>query len=471
MNRRSRSTAAESTRSLRRQLLAPLLWVWLLGVAGAALGAYALARSSANTAFDHGLQDRASALAAKLVWTDRGPLLDLSRQTLELLTWDSQERNSFVVLDERGRVLAGDAGLPRPELRHRSFGSPELFDAEHQGQRLRGAQFSVLSPMLDRSVSIIVVQTRHKRDRLVRDMLFAMALPTLGLGLLTFALLGWGVGRGLLPLREVAREVARRAPSDLRPLPIERVPAEARPLIERINSLLAEVQESIALQRRFVADAAHQLRTPVAGLRVLTQELAAELGPQAGPAAPLLDALLSSSDRLTRLTGQLLSLVRSQGALSFEGEAAAMDLRPLLHRAAEPLALRAARAGRSLLLEMPDKPVAARAHELWLGEAVTNALDNALRYGGPHIVLRLLPLGQGAAIEIEDDGPGVAAQDLPRLAEPFWRGERADTRNDGGTGLGLAIAYEIVTRLGGRWQAQTRPELAGFRLRWELVAA
>ncbi len=459
--------------SLRRQLLAPLGWIWLLGMLLAALGAYVLASRSANAAFDRSLQDQARALATKIVWTDRGPLLDMSRQALELFSWDSTERNSFVVLDERGQALAGDASVPRPELRHHSFEKPLLFDGTHHGDTVRGAFFSLSSPMLDRTVSIAVVETRHKRARLVRDVLVAMALPTLALGLLTFTMLGWGVGRGLQPLREVAREVARRAPSDLRPLPIEGVPAEARPLIERINSLLAEVQAAIASQRRFVADAAHQLRTPVAGLRVLTQELALELGQLQAQGSerswePLVAALLNASDRLSRLIGQLLSLVRSQGALSLEGQAEVLDLRPLLREATEPHALRAARAGINLSLEMPETPVPALAHTVWLGEALSNALDNALRYGGSSIVLRLQALADGALIEIEDDGPGVAPQDLPRLAEPFWRGERADRRSDGGTGLGLAIAYEVVTRLGGQWTAQTRPELDGFRLSWRL---
>jgi two-component system sensor histidine kinase TctE len=464
--------------SLRRQLLLPLAWIWLLGLVAAVAGASWLANASANSAFDRGLQDETAALAAKLVWTDRGPLLDISRQAMELSNWDGETPNRFVLLDESGRVLAGDAAVPRPALRDQSFGQPQLFDAQFQGQRVRGAQFSVSSPMLDRSVTLIKVETGHKRGRLQRDMLLAMAAPTVVIAALTVSLLNWGIRRGLAPLRAVAHEVEGRAPSDLRPLPVEGVPAEAAPLIERINSLLADVQQSVAVQRRFVADAAHQLRTPVAGLRVLTQELAFELSQseRAQPLAwqPLLSALLRSSDRLTRLIGQLLSLVRSQAAhLSFDGEPAQQDIRPILREAAEPYALRAARLGRSLLLEMPDLPVPARADSLWLGEALANLLDNALRYGGTQIVVTVRALAGAVQIDIADDGAGVAPADLPRLTEAFWRGERADTRGDdgsGGSGLGLAIAYEVITKLGGQWSAQTRPEFAGLRIRWRLPA-
>lgn len=461
--------------SLRRQLLLPLAGLWLLGLAAAVAVASWLATASANAAFDRGLQDETVALAAKLVWTDRGPLLDISRQAMELLNWDGETPHSFVLLDEAGHVLAGDAAVPRPDLRHQSFAQPQLFDAEFQGQRVRGAQFSLRSPMLDRSVTIIKLEASPKRGRLFRDVLLAMLLPTLVISALTVALLNWGIRRGLAPLRAVAREVERRAPDDLRSLPIEGVPAEAAPLIERINSLLADVQQSVSVQRRFVADAAHQLRTPVAGLRVLTQELEFELsqyqGVQASSWQPLLSALLQSSDRLARLIGQLLSLVRSQGAQqTLDGEPAYQDIRPLLREAAEPFALRAARLGRSLLLEMPHAPVLARADSLWLGEALANVLDNALRYGGEQIVVTVQILADAVQIDIEDDGAGVAAADLPRLTEAFWRGERADTRGDdgGGSGLGLAISHEVLTRLGGTWAAQTRPEFAGLRIRWTL---
>lgn len=455
-------------RSLRRQLLAPLVWTWGLGTLAAGVAAYWIASASADAAFDRGLQDETSALAAKMVWTDRGPWLDISRQTLELLTWDNTERNSFVVLDEAGHVLAGDNQVPRPELRHHSFARPVLFDADYRGEAVRGALFSLTSPMLDRSVSIVVVETRNKRTRLVRDVLLALAAPLLGLGGLSLALLAWGIRRGLQPLREVAQQASRRAASDLRPLPLDGVPREALPLIERINQLLADVQQSVALQRRFVADAAHQLRTPVAGLRVLTQELALELGDHPEAVAPLVAALLNSTERMSRLIGQLLALTRSGAALSLEGEAQVLDIRPLLREAAEPLALRAARSGRNLELELPDEPVLARAHPLWLGEALANVLDNALRYGGPNIRVGVQRTEEGAAVQVDDDGPGVAPQDLPRLCEPFWRGERADTRPQDGTGLGLAIAHDIVTRLGGRWRSHTRPEVPGFRIRWAL---
>lgn len=462
--------------SIRRQLLRPLLWTWLFGTVAAVAGAYFLARGSAHAAFDRSLQDECTALAAKVVWSDRGPLLDLTRQARELVTWDTEDRNSFAMADADGNVLAGDATVPIPQRRGRkTFEQPVLFDATYENEPVRGAVFSVASPMLDRSVAIVVVETKRKRTVLVRDIQLGIMLPALALGTLTFLLLGWGIRRGLQPLRDVAREVAGREAADWRPLALQHVPAEAVPLIERINMLLADVQQSVSLQRRFVADAAHQLRTPVAGIRVLAQELERELltldAGGAEPWRPLLQQLLRSSERLSRLIGQLLSLARSETALSVNAEQAPMDVVPLVREAAEPFVLRSLKEGRSIVLDAPDGAVVARAHGLWLGEVLANLLDNAFRYGGPHVVLRVRPLEEGGAvIQVEDDGAGVPAEQLPRLFEPFWRGERADLRNDGGTGLGLAIAREIVERLGGALEVVSRPEFAGMRFSVTLQA-
>ncbi len=458
--------------SLRRRLLVPLMWTWGVGLLAAIGGATLLARNAAERAFDRSLQDEASALAAKVTWSDRGPLLDVSRQTLELLTWDSADRNAFAMVDLDGNALAGDAGVPVPADRRHSFARPQLFDAQFQGEPVRGAVFSVTSPMIDRMVSIVVVETRRKRVDVVRDLQIGAVLPALAMGVVTFALIGWGVSRGLRPLHELGSEVAQRDVNDWRPLPLARVPAEAAPFIERINRLLAGVQQSVMLQRRFVADAAHQLRTPVAGIRVLAQELERELAAVPGEGwRPLLDELSRTSERLTRLIGQLLSLARSETALSVNAEHRPQDIVPLLREATEPLVLQGLREGRSIELEAPPAPVVARAHPIWLGEVVVNLLDNARRYGGPHIQLRVRARPEGGAeVLVEDDGEGVAPEHLPRLFEPFWRGERADLRNDGGTGLGLAIAREIVERLGGTLHARTRPEFAGMQFVVTLAA-
>lgn len=468
------------TRSLAHRLLLPLAWIWLIGIALASLGAYGIAREAGERAFDRSLQDEASALAAKVTWSDRGPLLDVSRHTLELLTWDRDSRNGFVLVDLDGMPLAGDGSVPVPAFTVESLKQPVLFNDRYRGVPVRGAVFSVTSPMIDRTVSIVVVETTRKRQELTRDVQLAIVLPGLGLGLVTFLLLSWGVQRGLSPLRQLGGEIALRELHDWRPLSLHKVPAEVVPMVERINTLLLDVQLSVALQRRFVADAAHQLRTPVAGIRVLAQELDRELAaveqasgraPTTGGWRPLMAELRRSTERMARLTSQLLSLAGSETALTLDAEHRPQDIVPLLREATEPLVLQGLRQGRSIELEAPPQPVVARAHPLWLGEVVNNLLDNAQRYGGQRIVLRVQPLPQGGAeVIVQDDGPGVTAEQLPRLFEPFWRGDSADLRDDGGTGLGLAIAREIVERLGGTLDALSRPQVEGIRFTIRLTA-
>ncbi len=469
--------APRSGPSVRSQLLRPLLWSWLVGLLAAVIGSYSLAKTSANLAFDRGLQDEVSALAAKLTWSDRGPLLDLSRQTMEILTWDREDRNGFVMVDADGNALAGDARVPLPDgaLRQQSFEQPRVFDANFDAEPVRGVVFSVTSPMLDRSVSIVVVETRRKRQALMRDLQLSIVLPAVALGSVTFGLIGWAIRRGLQPLREVASQVARRDTQDWRPLPMGNVPKEAAPLIDRINLLLAEMEQAILLQRRFVADAAHQLRTPVAGIRVLaqtlSQELAASPGMPDGHWRPLLSQLERSTDRLSRLIGQLLSLARSETALAVDAEQQTLDVVPLLREAAEPMVLQSLKQGRTMTLDAPDQPVLARAHALWLGEVVNNLLDNACLYGGNLIEVRVSSLPEGGAqIIVQDNGPGVPQEQLGRLFEPFWRGDRADLRNDGGTGLGLTIAREVVQRLGGQIVVASRPDVDGLRFTITLAA-
>lgn len=448
--------------SLRSQLLGPLMWVWLLGVLVAAYGAFRLASYAGDTAYDRSLQDEASAIATQINWTDRGPLLELSTQAQQMLARHSADRNAFMVTDADGHILAGVGDLPMPQDRSDSFDRPEVFDAVYLQEPVRGAMYSIRSPMLETYVTIVVIETKRKRSDLVREVQLAILVPTLLLGAVTFLLLALGIRRGVAPLRRIAGEVERRDPRDLRPLPLEGVPAEAVPLIERINTLLGNVSRSVDLQRRFVADAAHQLRTPVAGVRVLAQQLQEEFKDGDGGTQTLLHVLVGSTERMSRLIGQLLNLARSDAALHSlaSNELQCIDVLPVIREAAEPLVLRANQEGRQVSLDAPEQ-LHARAHPVWLAEVLSNLLDNALRYGGPNIELKVRGTAGGAVVEVCDDGAGIPPGQRELIFEPFWRGDRADVREHEGTGLGLAIVKEVVIGMGGSIAVRSRPEFDG----------
>ncbi|HWP17686.1 MAG TPA: sensor histidine kinase [Burkholderiaceae bacterium] len=449
--------------SLRSQLLGPLLWAWLLGSALAIVGAFQVARYAGDAAYDRTLQDEAGAIATQINWTDRGPLLELSTQAQQLLARHSEDRNAYMVSDAEGRILSGVGDLPMSREVDESFERPVLFDAVYLGEPVRGAMYSIRSPMLDQYVSIVVVETRRKRTELIQDVLLAILLPTLMLGVVTFLLLAWGIRRGLAPLHRVAAEVERREVQDLRPLPLDDVPAEVVPLIERINDLLVKVSRSVDVQRRFVADAAHQLRTPVAGIRVLAQQLQQELGGDPAAAQSLLQVMVGSTERMSRLVGQLLNLVRSEAAMQGTGgqEAPRIDVLPIIHESAEPFVLQATREGKQVELDAPQGPCWARAHPVWLGEVVSNLLDNALRYGGRCIEVKVVPRGERLEIQVWDDGEGIPPGERASIFEPFARGGRADTRAVEGSGLGLTIVKEAVQGMGGQVHLESRPEVPG----------
>ena len=290
--------------------LAPLRWIWLFGLTAAAAGAYWLATASANIAFDRGLQDEALGPGlAKIVWTDRGPLLDVSRQALELLTWDNAERNAFVVVDENGRAIAGDAGVPLPDRRDNSFAKPQVLTPNSRARRC-AARFFCSARRCWTAASIVVVETWHR-----------LPAPAARRGA------GDGhahtgdclahhrpAGLGHPPWPGAAARDRQRGGA-VRPLTCERspvagVPAEVVPMIERINFLLADaaVRESAAaLCGRCCPSVAH------------ARGRAARADPGAGAGvavdahlAPLVQALSSSGERLSRLIGQLLSLVRTE---------------------------------------------------------------------------------------------------------------------------------------------------------------
>ena len=469
----SPSAAALRVRSLRRMLLAPLFWAWAVGLALSVVLAWHLARYAAGTAFDQQLRDQTGAIATQVRWGPQGPSIELSTQTLQLLAGDHDDRNAFMVVDEDGRILGGVGDLPQPGNRTRSLDRPVLFDASYLGEPVRGAVVWVTSSMLDQVVMVVVVETTRRRARLIQDLQVGLLVPLLVLGLLTFAMLQWSIRRGVEPLREVAREVSARDSADLRALPTEGVPREVLPLVERINALLENVRQAVDSQRRFVADAAHQLRTPVAGLKVLAGQLQEELQ-GAGPAvaaAPLADALQAAAARLARLTGQLLSLARAEETLSPQYRLQPVDLVAVVQDACAPLVPRALREGRDIALLAPPHPVWAWGDPVWVGEIVVNLLDNALRYGGRSIEVRLSAAGGGGGcvVEVADDGAGIPAAVHDRVFEPFWRGERADRRNDDGSGLGLAIARDIALRLGGRLVLMSRPQVQGTVFRLELA--
>lgn len=444
--------------SLRRTLL---LWL-LLPLAGliplAALLIYGLALSPALDALDRALTDTGVALAEMLETDAQGRVqLPLSEQTARALRADAVDESQFAVADPQGRLLAGQAGLLALVSDSPAPGERRFFNATLAGQALRlAAQGQACGPGGAQTCLIVVAETLGKRALAQRAALLgaglaalALALPLLGLSLLA-------VRRALRPLQAAAAQVAALTPQRLEPVPAQALPGEVAGLVQALNELLARLREAAAAQRAFVADAAHQLRTPLAVMRLEAAELLAAPHPEA--LHPALRRLHAAAERGSRLAQQLLVLARAESQ-ALQAETArpqqALDLSTLAAAAADRWLAPALAAGQDLGFELAPAPL--RGDALLLEELLGNLLHNAIEHAGPgvRITVRCGRDAQGRSwLSVEDEGRGVPPEELALLWQRFQRGRAAQGE---GSGLGLAIVADIARLHGAVAEAQAGP--------------
>jgi two-component system sensor histidine kinase QseC len=275
----------------------------------------------------------------------------------------------------------------------------------------------------------------------------------------------WAVRQGLAPLRGLSRHLAGRQPQALEPLPTTNLPAEMQPLVRALNGLFERIQSLIESERRFTADAAHELRTPIAAIRAQAQ-VALGAGPDEAQRNHALHATLAGCDRATRLVEQLLMLARLEAAPEPAPPLATVNLSALAQRLAADLAPAALARHQTLALEAPDVcPVAA--NELLLGVLVRNLLDNALRYSpdGAQVLVQVgLESGQ-VVLQVKDSGPGLSEAEMARLGERFYR---VLGSGQSGSGLGWSIVQRIAEVLGAHVQVSRCADLGGLKVsvRW-----
>ena len=299
-------------------------------------------------------------------------------------------------------------------------------------------------------VRVQVAETLHKRTRLAWEMLANVVVPQLLLIVMATAVVWFGVSRGLEPLQRLRRAVSDRSHLDLSPIDIHNVPGEVRPLVDEVNELMVRLGRTFDFQNRFVADAAHQLKTPVSGLKAQI-ELALREN-DAERVRHSLAQLYISADRLSRLVQQLLSLARNEpGALD------AMQLEPLdLNAYALEVSMewvpQAIKRDIDLGFEGVEHPLVINADRDRLRELINNLIDNAIRYSqsSGRVTVRVSQSESESGqcrLAISDDGPSVPVEERARIFERFHR--LLGTQEDG-SGLGLAIVSEIATLHGAR---------------------
>jgi two-component system sensor histidine kinase TctE len=418
----------------------------MLVVALDAAVSYYVALHYSDQTYDRWLLDSARSLAQQVKAHKDKITLDLPPIAVEMFRWDDMDKTFFKVESRATGFMAGDRGLPGPGIDGLGKDQPLFSDNEFQGQRIRVVSVLTTPTPNSGDVLVSVAETLHKRRGMMNEILLAVVLPQLLLVLITVLHLWAGINRGLRPLRELTGIIAKRSAKDLNPIPDAGVPLEVRTLTHTINALLQRLGSAMATQRRFIENAAHQLRTPLAGLKVQA-ERAARSG-DLESMRPALAHLKNSTDRLSRLTTQLLVLARSESVTQGPRELSPLDLSALVRDGCMDWVPKALERDMELGFEAPEIPVCLPGDETLLRELLNNLLDNAIRYGRADGQITVqVESGPSVRLIVEDDGPGITPQELGKVFERFYRipGSPGD-----GCGLGLAIVQEIAELHGAR---------------------
>ena len=443
-------------RSLRRQLLAGILIPMVLIVAFNTWSLYRQALAALNTAYDRTLLASAKSLGESLDVRGEGDAARLQANVpsaaLEAFEADLQSRMAYRISTRQGVLLSGYDDLPmwhgQIPMQPPYAALVDFYDGQFRGEPVRMAV--LLQPVASttgRDVAVVqVAETLEIRHALARQILWDTLARQAALIALIAATVIVVVQRATRPVRALSQELQARPDDDLRPIAAPDAPRELQPLIAATNEHMRRQSDLLAQQQRFVRDASHQLRTPLAVLKAQVQS--ARRGDVAPPEA--LAEIEHTVDRATQLANQMLALAKvaqlqqqaDVAPAQFDEvvRAVALDVAPLI-------------AGKGLDFDLQTEPITLRAHDWMLRELTRNLLHNAIRHtpAGGLLAITLARAGDQARLTVADGGPGVAPELAERLFQPFSAGAGGT-----GSGLGLAICHEIVQTLGGRIQLVNR---------------
>ncbi len=423
-------------------MLAPLLFVWPISIAVT----HYFATTVANYPYDQTLREQVAAISRQVKFVDGKPQISLPGSARAFLRSDEIDSVYFHVLGQGGKLIAGDPELPLQKTDEvpdkLEPGEVYYRDDDYRGQDLRVAFMYLGEPdsPRERWVLVEVGETLEKRSQLSNKIIASVILPQFVIIPLAVILVWFGLSQGLRPLTRLRERIETRREADLSPISAGRVPEELQPLTEAFNSMLARMQENMDAQHRFISDAAHQMRTPLAGLKMQAQLAMRESDP--GQLRYALQNISSSVDRASHLVNQLLVMARAEASERTEDVLVAVDLDQLLREIVETWVVRALERRIDLGYE-PAGPVYILGNVFLLREMINNLLDNALRYTPDEgrVTARAIAQGDFVLIEIEDSGIGIAEEEAHKVFDRFYRVEGTGVE---GSGLGLAIVREIA---------------------------
>ncbi|MGY6217160.1 sensor histidine kinase N-terminal domain-containing protein [Methylolobus aquaticus] len=429
-----------SPTSLRTQLLTRLALPMAVFVMLDAGVSYFVALHYANVAYDRWLLDSARSLAQEVKAQKGRVVFELPPTALEVFQWDEVDKTFFKIESSHLGFMAGDRDIPAPPDMAAVRVQPLYFDSAMRGLNVRVVSMAIAPKNSPEEVIVQVAETVNKRRGMTAEILAAVLVPQLLLVLIGGLHVSAGINRGLRPLHALTREIAQRSPRDLAPIPDTRVPLEVRSLTHTINGLLSRLSTAMATQQRFIANAAHQFRTPVAALKVQVERTLRE--PDLDLQRTAMEQIKSSAERISRLTSQLLALARSEATLDAQFSFQPVQLTDLAREVCLDWAPKALRCGVELGFDAGSAPLIVVGDAHLLRELMHNLLENALLYGsaGGQIEVRLAAR-PNPELMVENDGSPVPRSERERVFERFYRVPGTPGE---GCGLGLAIVREIA---------------------------
>lgn len=428
--------------SIKKQLL-----LWLIGpllflsIVSAGI-TYWLALQLSNEIYDELLINTADSVVARIDYINGKRVIDFPESAEAMFRHQDRDKFFYKIFDQDGHFISGDEFIPSLMVKTKE---PLFADARVGGEDLR--MVSLFSPVPDKKDRTLVVQVAETCNARI-SMVHKIALTILILEFVIViggAIALWiGVNAGLAPLQKIRLAMAKRSPTDLTPVTIERAPPEVLPMIDAINSLLSEVQLYIASQSRFVSDAAHQLRTPLAGLKTFV-----DLGTKQADndrSEKIFEQLNIGVMRMTQMVNKLLSLAKVEGESERFKPHDQVDLNELaqdvVHTVWEPLKRKSKT---KVHCEPGLEPLMIDGSESSIRDLLENLVHNAILYtqDGGEILVSVTNNG-GVELVVEDNGPGIPESERKKVFDRFYRID--SSVNTTGSGLGLAIVQEIADR-------------------------
>ena len=419
--------------NLLKWLIAPLLIINLLGAALT----YWLAWTPAQTAFDQSLADTGWAIVPRLSEVNGEIKINLPQKEEQILRIDHFNIVYFVVRNSAGEILAGDPDFPVLPFPAK-VDTPETYDASMRGEPIR--IIGLTHAIGNKNVFIGVAETLRKRNNIRSVIVLSLLLLEGLLTAVTVGIVWFAITRGLFPLKKMQTDLSLRKRDDLSPMPIQQVALELHPLVSAMNNLLHKAEVGAINQQNFLANVAHQLRTPLAGLKLQIEWLAQRHQADADTTYST-DLMLSSTNRMIRQTNQLLALARAEPSNFIKTRLEPLSLDKLVEESIQHFIQESDK--KQIDLGFDLSPTVVMGDRFLMRDLIDNLIDNAIRYSPEfgRVTVSCVQRDGFGVLSVEDSGPGIAASERELIFNRFYRLNDKVT----GSGLGLAIVRDIAT--------------------------